>query len=392
MNLFWLAYKNFKRNKFWTVITIVIAAVAIASIFASFTIVNCINYSLETGRERLGADLVVFPSGEENAMISAFQTGTPALFYMKKDLTEKIKKIDGVDKVTPELFLMTLSKSCCSLGIPFRLIGFDASTDFVITPWLQKNRINSLKADEVIIGADIPSMKGEKIKILGSEFRVAGVLERTGIGADKSIYLPLDSARQLAMHSLMIKYRPDEISSVLVKVSSGTDISVCAENIKKAIPQVAVMGSSQFNRGIKVIFDRMVIMAVLIFIVVMVLSSVSITGVFYAMSKARGPEIGILRSLGATRRDIFSLVLIESVFSTVIGGIIGVLVSAFLIYDFNLFLSKHLPFPFILSFGGVVEMGAVCILISAVLGLLGALYPAAKSSKIDPFDAIRQGS
>ena len=392
MNIFWLAYKNLKRNRFWTVTSTIIAAVSIASIFASFTIVNGINYSLETGRERLGADLVVFPSGEENAMISAFQTGAPALFYMKRDLVEKIRKIEGVDKASPELFLMTLSKSCCSLGTPFRIIGFDASTDFVITPWLQKHRINSLAENEIIIGAEIPSMNGEKMKLLGKEFKVAGVLERTGIGTDKTIYMPLDTARQLALHSLMIKYRPDEISSVLVKVSSGTDISLCAQTIKKTVPQVAVMGSSQFNRSIKVIFDRMVMMALLVFVVVIILSAVSITGVFYAMSKTRSSEIGILRSLGATKKDIFDLIILESVFSTVIGGIAGVIISAFLIYDFNIILAKSLPFPFALSFTGTLEAGLLCVLISAALGLLGALFPAIKSSKIDPLEAIRQGT
>jgi putative ABC transport system permease protein len=354
--------------------------------------VSGINYSLETGRERLGADLVVFPSGEENAMISAFQTGTPALFYMKKDLVDKIRRIEGVDKASPELFLMTLSKSCCSLGTPFRIIGFDASTDFVITPWLQKHRINSLAENEIIIGADIPSVSGEKMKLLGSEFKVAGVLERAGIGADKTIYMPLDTARRLALHSLMIKYRPDEISSILVKVSSGADTALCAQTIKKNIPQVAVMGSSQFSRSIKVIFDRMVMMALLVFVIVIVLSSVSITGVYYAMSKTRSSEIGILRSLGATKKDVFYLIILESVFSTVIGGIAGVIISAFLIYDFNIVLAKSLPFPFALSLGRTLEVGALCIFISAVLGLVGAIYPAIKSSRIDPLDAIRQGT
>ncbi len=392
MNLSWLALKNLSRNKYWTVITIGISVISIGCIFISFIILNGVGYSIEAGRERLGTDLVVFPSGEEQAMIGALQSGKPALFYMRSDMTDKVRKIEGVAKASPELYLMTLSRSCCSVGLPFRLIGFDPQTDFVIMPWLARHRISSLGTNEVIIGSDIPSMKGQAMKLLGKDFNVIGVLEKTGIGMDKSIFMPIDSARALGVKSLFLKLQKDEISTILIKVKPGYDIKTVADIIKMTVPGTAVMGSSQLTLSIKSVFDRMMVMVILIFAVILVLSITSITSVYYAMGKTRSTEIGILRSIGAKRKDIFKIILLEAVFSTAIGGVIGIALSAFLVYDFNVLLAKSLPFPFILNGSGTVSIAVICLALSLLLGVVGAVYPAWRASRMDPFDAIRQGA
>ena len=115
MNIYWFALKNLGRNKFWTGITVGISAVAIASIFTSFIILAGIGYSLEVGVERLGADLIVYPSGKDQDLMEAIQAGSPALFYMSNRTVDKVREIKGVAKASPELFLKTLTMACCSL-------------------------------------------------------------------------------------------------------------------------------------------------------------------------------------------------------------------------------------------------------------------------------------
>jgi len=389
VNIHWFALKNLRRNKFWTGITVGISAVAIASIFTSFIIVAGIGYSLEVGVERLGADLIVYPSGKGQDLMEAIQAGSPALFYMSNRTVDKVREIKGVAKASPELFLKTLTMACCSLAVPYQLIGFDPESDFFIMPWLKRHRLEGLAEDEIIIGADVPFPRGEDLKIFGRSFKVKGVLERTGMGTDKTIYIPLETARIIAHKR---EFRADEISSILVKVDAGYDIHEVAARIRKAVPGAGVMTLSQLLRSVKVIFDRMKIMISLVFLVIVALSSASIMGIFYAMGKERGAEIGILRSLGAKKKDILSLILLESIVSTFSGGVFGVLLSAFLVYNFNALLSRSLPFPFVLTSGGVFRIGVLCLLISGLLGLLSAFYPAWESSRRDPFDAIRYGA
>jgi len=392
MTIFWLALKNLNRNRFWTVITIGITAIALSSIFLSFVLIGGLGRSLELGRERLGTDLVVFPTGKADAFTSMTQTGKPELFYMNKGMVDKVRQVPGVAKASPELYLQTLAKSCCSLGLPFRLIGFDARTDFAVTPWLKKLRLDKLADDEVLIGVDVPGAKGLTLKILNKDFKVAGVLERTGLGIDKSIYLPLAVARELGVKSLDLKLQADEISSILVKVDAGYNIADVRAEIMRRFPATGVMENSQLLRSVKVIFDKLAFITVFIFAVTLVLSLISILAIFYAQSEERGVEIGILRSLGARKIDIFSLILLESVSAALAGGALGVVVSGFLVYDFNVLISRSLPFPFVLSAAGLLGGGLLCLLLSLALGFLGALYPAWRSANLDPFEAIRHGA
>jgi putative ABC transport system permease protein len=392
MNIFWLALKNLSRNRFWTIVTIGITAIALSAIFLSFILIDGIGHSLEIGRERMGTDLVVFPTGKAEAFASMTQTGKPELFYMKRDLVDKVRKIPGVAKASPELYLQTLSKGCCSLGLAFRLIGFDPQTDFVITPWLMKLRLDRLADNEVIVGVDVPAAKGEALKILNKEFKVAGILDRTGMGIDKAIYMPLAVAREMGVKSLDLKLKEDEISSILIKVDAGFNISEVRNEILRRLPATGVMENSQVLRSVKIIFDKMSFMTYFIFFVTLTLSLISILAIFFAQSQERGIEIGILRSLGAKKRNIFALILLESIISTFIGGMLGIIVSGFLVYDFNILISRSLPFPFVLSAQGMLGIGLLCLCLSLLLGLLGALYPAWRSSNLDPFEAIRHGA
>ncbi len=392
MTIIWLALKNLNRNRFWTVLTVAITAIALSSIFLSYILVGGLGRSLEIGRERLGTDLVVFPTGKAEAFTSMTRTGKPELFYMNRGTVEQVRAVPGVAKASPELYLQTLSKGCCSLGIPFQLIGFDPRTDFVVTPWFKKLRLDRLADNEIIIGADIPSMKGATIKVLSKEFRVAGVLERTGLGIDKSIYMTLPVARELGVKSLELKLKPDEISTVLVKLEPDADAAAVRAELLSRLPGVGVMENSQVLRSVKVIFDKMSFIGLFVFAVTLALSLASILAIFYAQSQERGVEIGILRSLGARRADIFVLVLLEAVLAALAGGALGVFVAGFLVYDFNILISRSLPFPFVLSAAGMLGGGLLCLALSVALGLAGALYPAWRSAALDPFEAIRRGA
>lgn len=244
----------------------------------------------------------------------------------------------------------------------------------------------------MIVGVDVPAAKGETIKILTKAFKVAGVLERTGLGIDKAIYMPLAVARELGVKSLDLKLKADEISAILIKVDAGYNISEVKDEIMRRLPSTGVMENSQLLRSVKVIFDKMSLMTSFIFSVTLILSLISILAIFYAQSQERGVEIGILRSLGARKMNIFSLILLESIIAALAGGALGVIVSGFLVYDFNVLISRSLPFPFVLSAQGMLGIGLLCLILSLSLGFLGALYPAWRSSNLDPFEAIRHGA
>ena len=101
----------------------------------------------------------------------------------------------------------------------------------------------------------------------------------------------------------------------------------------------------------------------------------------------RTREIGIMKAIGATSKNVLSLFLVEAATISLMGGILGVLagvaisaavsrfISGFIIADMPLIIA-----PEVLN-GGLV--------IALITGIAGGLYPARRASKMRPMEALR---
>jgi len=109
----------------------------------------------------------------------------------------------------------------------------------------------------------------------------------------------------------------------------------------------------------------------------------------YAAVANRVTEIGTLRALGFQRRTILSTFLAESLFLSLIGGLLGLLSASFMnrltISTMNWQTFSELTFRFHLSQSVVVS----ALSFAAVMGLLGGMLPALRASRMDIVTALR---
>jgi putative ABC transport system permease protein len=114
--------------------------------------------------------------------------------------------------------------------------------------------------------------------------------------------------------------------------------------------------------------------------VFLVIGGIVIMNIMLASVTERTREIGVRKSLGATRRDVLLQFLIESAVMAAIGGIIGVIVAAVIA-----FVVGQLVFPMSLPIGWVIA----AVVVSTLIGVFFGVYPAYKASKLDPIEALR---
>jgi putative ABC transport system permease protein len=122
---------------------------------------------------------------------------------------------------------------------------------------------------------------------------------------------------------------------------------------------------------------------------------VSAIGMFNTMTIAlmeRTNEIGIMRSIGITRRDIQTMFLVESMVMGLLGGLGGLLLGAVVGESLNVFmnvLAHRFNGPSVNLFLAPLWFVAFIIIFSAVIGLLTGVYPSVRASKLNPLDALR---
>lgn len=121
----------------------------------------------------------------------------------------------------------------------------------------------------------------------------------------------------------------------------------------------------------------------------LVVGGVGVMNIMLVTISERTKEIGLMRSLGAKKKDIVKQFLVESIALTIIGGIIGVVLGVVFSYAaisvINMFDSMP-DFIFTISFPGI----GVSLLVSVLIGLIFGAYPANRASKFSPVEALRR--
>ncbi|MGV3518208.1 ABC transporter permease [Luteitalea sp.] len=129
-------------------------------------------------------------------------------------------------------------------------------------------------------------------------------------------------------------------------------------------------------------FTRAIVLAlVVISSIALMVGGIGVMAIMTISVTERTREIGVRKALGARRREILVQFLIEAVFLTMLGGLLGILLGAGIGYAINVFAGFPVALP-LWSF-------ALGVGFSAAVGILFGMLPAIKASKLDPIEALR---
>jgi putative ABC transport system permease protein len=397
MDLIRLAWKNIRGNSFRS-IAIFLAVMGVAGfLLATTLIIKGAEYSLDSGLKRLGADLLVVPSGAENKVESALLMGKPTNVWMPTSNLNTISDVQGVEAVSPQIFLSSLyGAACCSVSEMFMVV-YDPSTDFTVTPWLQKNLGRELATGEVIGGSLIFVPDGERfIKLYGYNLTLRGNLSATGTGIDQTMFMTQETAQAIAKSSLTTAESPltipsGEISTIMVKVSPQADTHRVALTILKDTLGMVPIESPNLFGTFRNQMNGLLWGFFAITIVVWALAVVLIGLVFSMAANERRREMAVLRAIGATRSFIFRSILAEAAMLALLGSAMGIAAASFGLFLFKDWLATSLKMPFLFpsipSFIGLFGGGIALAIITVTLA---ALIPAFRMSRQELAVAMRE--
>ena len=397
MQLFRLAWKNIRGSGFRSV-AILLAVMGVAGfLLATTRIIQGSKYSLDSGLQRLGADIIVVPQDAESKVESALLMGKPTNVWMPDSNIQTVAAVPGVQSVSPQVYLSSLyGAACCSASEMF-VVAYDPNTDFTVTPWLEKNLGRKLAEGEVIGGCYIFVPPDEQyIKLYGSKLTLKGTLAPTGTGIDQTLFMTEETAKTVAISSVTLAEQPlvvpdNQISTIMVKVAPNMDVHKVALAIFKNTNGVSPIESPKLFGTFRSQMNGLLWGFFAITLVVWILAMVLI-GIFFSMAaNERRREMAILRALGAKKSFIFRLVLSEAALMGLGGAIIGIFAAGGVIFILKDFIAGSLKMPFLFpsipSFIGLFG-GGIAFAIIAVS--LAALVPAYRVSRQEPAIAMRE--
>ncbi|MBF8984061.1 ABC transporter permease [Lutibacter sp. B2] len=233
------------------------------------------------------------------------------------------------------------------------------------------------EADSEIVGKDI-IIKGKRYEVIGVLERLGGSMQ--GFNPDEGIIVPYDVAEKyivgkkartrvmaLAKDIDHVSDAIDEITQILSKVHKGKSDDFRIRDAGSSL--VAAQDSAK----------AMTLLLMSIATIVLIVGGIGIMNVLFVSVKERTKEIGILKAIGARKKDILLQFLLESIVISTSGGVIGILLSIMIMP-----LMKYTDIRVIPSFFGY-GMGLV---FSVATGTFFGYYPAMKAANLKPIDAL----
>lgn len=225
---------------------------------------------------------------------------------------------------------------------------------------------------------------GELIRVGQERFRVIGVMESKGqilgFDMDDMVYIPVYRAMSI--------YNRESLMEVNVLYAAGQDEKKITENIRQHL--IKRHGAEDFTLTSQTdILDTLGSILTILTAVVAGLGSISLfvggVGIFTIMSIAvneRIKEIGLLRALGASRKQVTVLFLFEAAVLSALGGIVGMLSGFGIAWLLHIFIPA---LPVSIEWNYVILAEAIAI----VTGMVAGLVPARRASRMEPVDALR---
>ena len=383
MNLPSLAYRSLLRRRTRSLLTLLGVAIASGSLFAVLSFDLGFRRSLKQEMADSGIHMLVSTEGCPMEAASLALHGGEIPKFLPEERVPAIRRVPGVKDVAS----MLIYSSPAENGRIDLFYGVDDGLLRLKPQWKLKGSWFK-DSTSIVLGAEAAKVEkrevGDKVYFpeLDAEFKVSGIIGRTGSEDDGFFFIPLKTAQRLF-------HKPDKLTGVGVAVNDVEKITQVKDGIERLPDLYVVTAQQMMEQILKLVGSSKTLMfAVLIIVLIVSVLGVLNTVLMSVFETMR--EFGYMRCVGASRRQILSLVLIETLGLCTLGGLLGASAAALLSDPADRFFRDVLPYA---PAGKMVALDprifVLSVFVAALVGIAAGLYPAWRASNASPMEAIR---
>jgi putative ABC transport system permease protein len=394
-----LAIKNLRHRFSRSLLTLLGIAIGIMAIISLLALGEGMQQVIAGELSSL-SDVVIISTG--GGSFSSFGGGgSTGEYFTQRDIAS-IGRIQGIKEISTQLSGYALAEYNGKTTI-VSLTGMEVGVmklQYASQNLDEGGFLNEGDQNKIMIGYavahdtfDADISVGGRIKINGEKFFVSGIFGKQGFGGTSS-----DSIVLMSSHDFQKLTGQSNISLIYLRVNNVNDAESIATAIQNAINEnhgrkdfATATTMTSILETVQTITGILQLVLVGIASIALVVASIGIMNTMLTSVMERTREIGIMKAIGATTRDIMSIFIIEGVLMSSVGGIIGIILGVFGSQALTLILNGFMSMGGSFNLVPIITITSVvlAVTVSLIVGILSSLYPAWKAARMSPIEAVR---
>lgn len=325
------------------------------------------------------------------------------------EIKEDLKEIPMV-KAVSERVIATCMISSAETGSGVQLMGVIPDEEMLVTNLHEKiidgEYFEGVKSNPIVIGEKLAEKLKVKVRsklvvtitemdgtLTGGAFRVAGIYRTSNSTYDEAkAFVRADDLRRL----LKLDSNAGHELAIVVK-ENGTE-NLTAMEVRNRYPDLETLTWEQLVPDMQLVNENMNFMLYIFVGIILLALGFGIVNTMLMVILERVKELGMLMAVGMNRTRVFTMIVLETVFLSLTGGTIGILLALILTQitgktgidlsiwgdGLNSMGYDSIIYPEI-GFDSIIGVTVMVIL----TGILSAIYPARKAIKLNPAEALR---
>ncbi len=379
LNSLRLAVRSTLANKMRSFLTMLGIIIGVMSVVVLVSIVQSTTNSVSSAIASMGSDLITVSVTDEDVVLDAED-------YMP------LEQYSAISGVAPYLTVSSTARSGSNYT-SVSAIGVTGEYMDVAGRDLESGRsiVDSdldWRTYTAVIGTEVAGELYENYDVIGKTFTmsghtftIVGLLSESGSSTDSQILIPLTTAQRISDST--------SISSCYVQASSTSNVSLAQSLTEQQMLSLTgdedsydVYNMSEILDTMDSVMNTLSLMLGGIAAISLLVGGIGIMNIMLVSVAERTREIGIRKAIGARRSHIMMQFLIEACVLSILGGLIGLGLSALGLQIYGMIADTTISIEWVAAMGSLL----FCVIIGVAFGS----YPAAKASKMTPIDALQR--
>jgi putative ABC transport system permease protein len=392
------AFDSLRGNWFRSFLTILGVVIGVASVIVLVAFGQGARKEITAQIDTLGANVAILVPGKMQGQKNFNPIGGMGVSNLTERDVEIIRQVPGIRAVAPITFLgggVYRDDRPAAICMPIATVPEFQGIRRLTMVAGRFFRPEEMDRPVCVLGAGIKKdlfgkedPLGKMVTVNEQDYQVIGLAGARNVGSglfggdelDAIIYLPLTIVQRLT--------RTRQIHRMFVEVTPGTDPDRVLDRVRQGVLRAhgnrdnfSLVRAKELLSMFYKIFTLLAALLLGITSISLVVGGIGIMNIMLVSVTERTREIGIRKTVGARRQDIFFQFLTEAVALSMLGGVLGILLAGTVCH----LVTFWLPLKPVITAGSVVLGFGVCV----AVGIISGVAPAISAARKDPIEAIR---